>query len=358
MNKTWLATAVMYGLVFNASAQSNVTIYGIVDAGLVAERGGAAGNVSKVTSGVGSVSRLGFRGVEDLGGGLQALFILESGFKVDTGESDVANAFGNRQALVGLNSRSLGMLTFGRQKNPLYKALGEVGDPFGLGYAGTSKNLFPLVGPNTRTSNTVAYATPSYEGLSGEVTYSMGEQAGSQSAGRQYAAALAYSNGNLNTRLVYNSRNSDSVTPDAPLVSHDLGHNLLFVANYNFHVLKAFFSYSQDKGYNSAVLPSANAYGTAPKASTDSSDLLVGATVPVGARGTIMTSYLHKNDKQWNQDASQFGIGYSYAWTKRTNTYIAYAKINNKNGAGYTVGSNGDPGSGNSAFDLGIRHAF
>lgn len=358
MNKTWLAAAVLGGIVVDAGAQTNITFYGIIDAGIVAERGGVAGNVTKVTSGVGSVSRLGVRGVEDLGGGLQTLFVLESGFKVDTGESDVANAIANRQAFVGLNSRRYGMLTLGRQKNPLYKALGEVGDPFALAYAGTSKNLFPLVGPNTRTSNTVAYSTPTYQGWTGELTYSMGEQPGSQDAGRQYAAALAYSNGNLNTRLVYNSRNSDNLAPSAPKASHDVGRNLLFVANYKFQVLRALLSYGRDKGYNSAVLPSENAYGTMAKASTDSTDLLVGATVPVGERGTFITSYIHKDDKQWNQDASQFGVAYSYAWSKHTNTYLAYARIRNQNGAGYTVGSNGDAGSGNAAFNLGIRHAF
>lgn len=349
--------AALGGIALHAGAQSNITVYGIVDAGIVAERGGAAGSVGKVTSGVGSVSRLGIRGTEDLGGGLQALFMLESGMKIDSGASDVANAIANRQALVGLNSRTLGLLTLGRQKNPLYKALGEVGDPFGLGYAGTAKNLFPLVGSNTRSSNTVAYATPSCQGWSGELSYSLGEQAGSASAGRQYAAALAYSNGDLNARLVYNRRNSDTATP---AVAQEPGRNLLLVAHYNFHVLKAFFAYGQDRGYNSAVLPSANAYGyqTAPQASTDSTDLLLGATVPAGARGTIMTSFIHKNDKQWNQDASQLGIGYSYAWTRRTSTYLAYAKIHNQNGAGYTVGNNGDAGSGDSAFDLGIRHAF
>ena len=360
MKPSSLAAAALGAIALNASAQSNLSIYGVVDAGIVAELGGAAGNVSKVTSGVGSASRLGFRDTEDLGGGLSALFILESGLKVDSGESDVAGSIANRQAMVGLNSKTLGMLTLGRQKTTLYKALGEVGDPFALGYAGSSKNLFPLAGPNTRTSNTVAYATPSYQGLSGEVTYAMGEQAGSQSAGRQYGGALSYSNGNLNARLVYNNRNSDSVLPGVPAVKHDLGHNVLLATNYDFGTVKAFFAYGVDKGYNSAVLPVANAYGyaTAPKATTNSTDLLLGATIPVGARGTIMTSYIRKNDKQWDQDASQFGVGYSYAWTKRTSAYLAYARIHNQNGAGYTVGNDTEPGSGNSAFNLGLRHAF
>lgn len=359
--KKYLLGAMVCGAVnMSVHAQSNVSVYGTVDAGVVAERGGAAGSLGKVTSGVGSASRLGFKGTENLGGGLNAIFILESGVKVDTGESDVAGSIANRQALVGISSAHMGTLTLGRQKTTLYKALGEVGDPFGLGYAGSAKNLFPLAGPNTRTSNTIAYATPSYFGFSAEMTYGLGEQPGDQSAGRQYGAALAYSNGDLNTRLVYNNRNSDNVLPVTTRVSHDLGRNVLLVANYDFHVAKAFFAYGQDKGFNSAVLPVANAYGykDAPKPTTDSADLLLGATVAVGTHGTIMTSYLRKDDKQWNQDASQLAVGYSYAWSKRTSTYVAYAKIRNKNGAGYTVGNDTEAGSGDSAFNLGVRHAF
>jgi len=344
-----------------AQAQSNVTIYGTVDLGIVEEHGGAAGPVSKVTSGVGSASRLGFKGTEDLGGGLSSVFVLESGIKADTGESDVAGSIANRQAFVGLSSREYGTLTLGRQKTSLYKALGEVGDPFGLGYAGSSKNLFPLAGPNTRTSNTVAYNSPSVDGFSGEVTYSAGEQAGDATAGRQMGGALAYSNGQLNARLVYNNRNSDVAAPGTGAISHDLGHNVLLAANYDFTLLRTYFAYGQDRGYNSAVLPNLNNpyhYADAPKATTDSTDLLIGAAVPVGKAGTVLVSYLRKDDKQFNQDASQFGIGYTYALSKRTSTYLAYAHIRNQNGAGYTVGNDTEAGSGNAAFNLGVRHSF
>lgn len=351
-----------------AQAQSSVTIYGTVDVGVVAERGGAAGNVSKVTSGVGSASRLGFKGIEDIGDGLSAVFVLESGVLADTGAQDSAGQAFNRQSYVGLSSREYGALTLGRQKTVLYQALGEVGDPFGLGYAGTSKGLFPLAGVNTRTSNTVAYNSPTINGVSGELTYSAGEQAGDASAGRQLGAALAYTSGVFNARLVYSSRNSDiagvAATATAPAIAavhHDLGHNTLLVANYDFHVLRAYFAYGQDKGYNSAVLPNlTNPYGyaVAPKATTDSADLLIGATIPVGRAGTVMASYTHKDDKQFGQNASQLGLGYSYALSKRTSAYVAYGHILNRNGAGYTVGNDTEAGSGNSAFDLGLRHSF
>jgi hypothetical protein len=82
--------AAVAALAAPAWAQSSVTIYGIAHVGVVFERGGAKGNVTKVTSGIASGSRLGFRGTEDLGGGQSAYFLLESGFGLNTG----ANAQG------------------------------------------------------------------------------------------------------------------------------------------------------------------------------------------------------------------------------------------------------------------------
>ncbi|MEG1055076.1 MAG: porin, partial [Janthinobacterium sp.] len=86
---------------------------------------------------------------------------------------------------------------------------------------------------------------------------------------------------------------------------------------------------------------------------------LVGATVPVGPAGTVMASFIRTNDKAaTNADADQWALGYSYALSKRTSTYASYAKIKNKNGAGYTVGNNSNVGSGDKAFNVGVRHSF
>lgn len=353
MKKTLLSLAVLAAAANVAHAQSNVTIYGVADAGLVSERGGKAGSVTKLTSGIGSASRLGFRGTEEVSPDLSALFVLESGVRIDSGEVDAAGTLFNRQSYVGLKSKSLGGLTLGRQYTPLYNALSQVADPFGAGYAGSAKNLFPAAGNNTRTSNTIVYASPVIEGVSGELAYSLGEQS-SNKAGRQIGAALAYANGPLNARLAYNLRNNDT-----PTLNTDLGHNVLLAANYDFKVAKAFFAYGKDKGVNSAALPLINPFsGVALKSSTDSTDLLLGATAPLGAAGTVIASVIRKDDKQFNQDATQWAIGYSHALSKRTSAYVAYAKIQNKNGAGYTVGNNSEAGSGDKAFDLGIRHAF
>jgi predicted porin len=184
MNKKIIAAAVLAACAGGASAQSAVTIYGIADAGLLRESGGVA-NYTKIASGVASASRIGFRGTEDLGGGMSALFTLETGYKIDTGDVDSADTIFNRQALVGLKSGA-GMVTIGRQYTPWHQALAQVGDPFGTGYAGTSKNQFPDSGTNVRTSNTVIYTMPVISGISADLSYSAGEQAGSAAAGRQF----------------------------------------------------------------------------------------------------------------------------------------------------------------------------
>jgi predicted porin len=364
VKKLTLAALVIGAFSASAQAQSNVTIYGLVDAGLVKESGGVAGSVTKVTSGIGGQSRLGFRGVEDLGNGLSAVFALESGIKVDDGALDNSTStLFNRQAYVGLKSKELGSFTLGRQYTMLYNAMSQVADPFGAGYAGSIKNLFATAGANTRVSNAMVYASPVMSGFSAEALYALGEQAGSSTAGRQFGFGLNFAQDALNARLVYNNRNNDTaatVIPVAPAVNRDTGRNTLFAANYDFKVVKAFFAYEADKGVNSAVLPSANAFGytVAPKPSLDSNDLLVGAQIPVGS-GIIMASYIRKDDKTVNnQDANQWALGYSHLLSKRTNLYVAYAKIKNKNGAGYTVGNNNEVGSGDKAFNAGIRHSF
>ncbi|SDH38783.1 MULTISPECIES: porin [unclassified Duganella] len=361
MKKLTLAALIIGGFAAQAQAQSNVTIYGLVDAGIVSERGGVNGSVTKVTSGIGGQSRLGFRGTEDLGNGLSAIFQMETGFKADDGSLDTANSIFNRQAFVGLKSKDAGQLTIGRQYTMLYNAQSQVADPFGAGYAGTIKNLFPSAGANTRVSNAIVYATPTMGGFSAEALYALGEQAGSATAGRQFGFGLNYAQGPLNARLVYNNKNNDTAAVGTtPAKAQDTGRNTMFAANYDFKVIKAYFAYSADKGVNSAQIPVANAYGfaVAPKASTDSNDILIGAQIPAG-NGYFMTSYIRKDDKTANnQDANQFALGYLYSLSKRTGAYVSYAKIKNKNGAGYTVGNNNEAGSGDKAFNVGIRHAF
>ena len=358
MKKALIAAALLAAAAAPAFAQTNVTIYGIVDAGFVREMGGTT-NATKISSGVGSVSRLGFRGTEDLGGGMSALFVLETGYKTDTGEVDTAGSIFNRQAFVGIKTNA-GTVTMGRQYTPYYTTVSAYADPFAAGLSGSAKNMLPTVGANTRTSNTVMYVSPKFSGVTGELAYAAGEQA-DNSAGRQIGAALTYAVGKLNARLAYNNRNSDiAATTGVTAVSRDIGTNTLLAANYDFGIFKGYAAYGVDKGFNSAVLPNTtNPFGgIRPTTSTDSTDMLIGAAVPVG-QGTILASVINKNDKtSFDQDATQLAVGYTYALSKRTTLYTSYGKIKNRRGAGYTVGNGTDVGSGDSAYNAGVRHSF
>lgn len=360
MKKNLIISAILLGTTAVASAQSSVTIYGIVDAGFVGERGGVASN-NKITSGAASASRIGFKGSEDLGGGMAAIFTLESGVKIDTGELDATNTLFNRQAFVGLKTTA-GTVTLGRQYTPYHNALAQVADPFGTGFAGGTKNLFPDSGTNVRTSNTVVYTSPSVSGFTGDVAYAFGEQAGNNDAGRQFGASLGYVNGPLTARVAYNNKNTDTIAVGTTAaISRSIGHNTLVAANYDFGPIRAYAAASFDKGAGSAPLfNSSNPYGArvAPVASLEGNEYLVGLSAPVG-NGTVLASVQHKNDKtNFNQDATGWGVAYVYNLSKRTNVYGAYGSINNKNGAGYTVANNTEAGTGDKAFNLGVRHSF
>src|SRR5205814_4100305 len=99
------------------SSNTNITLYGIVDAYVQAAHGAAT--LTRLQSGGLSGSRFGLRGTEDLGGGLRALFTIESGINLDDGTNG-QNAFWGRQAYVGLGSSTLGTLTLGRQYGSIY----------------------------------------------------------------------------------------------------------------------------------------------------------------------------------------------------------------------------------------------
>jgi predicted porin len=357
MKKSLLALAVLGAFANAASAQSSVTVYGLVDMGIVAERGGAAGSVTKLTSGVGSGSRIGFKGTEDLGGGLSALFVLENGFMSDTGTLGQGGLLFGRQSYVGLGS-GVGTVTFGRQYAPHYLTA-VFSDPFSSGFAGDTKNLIQAVASGGRMDNAVKYATPTVNGFNGEVAYGFGEVAGDNGAGRQIGASVGYAAGPLAVRLAHHNKNNDTAT-----VKSDSTRNTLLAATYNFEVAKVFVAYGVNKGPFSSPLRNANnpfnlaVAPTTGSVTRDSNDALVGVSMPFGAH-TVMASYVRKNDKtSANRDADQWALGYRYALSKRTDLYTTYARIKNQNGASYTVGNATEGGSGDKALNLGIRHTF
>ena len=384
MKKSLLALAALATVASAASAQTSLTMYGIADVGIVRESGNPASPVTKVTSGISAGSRLGFRGVEDLGGGMAAIFTLETGINMDTGGAAQGASAANpngvlfaRQSFVGLKS-SGGTLTLGRQYNPYFYTVNAI-DPFGTGHVGNSGNIMAFTGANGRSSNSVMYASPTFAGFKGELLYQFGEQVGSVQSGRSINGAVSYTNGPLLIRLASNRSNNDIAGKTSVPVTKN---NILGVV-YDFKVAKMTAGYATIKGpiattlfgtatpdpyaqeflgfykatpYRSAATVAQ--YGT--PTTYDVRDFLIGATIPVGP-GNILASYIRRKDKTaTNQGANQAALGYEYYLSKRTVWYNVYSRIRNDNGAGYTVGNSGDAtaGSGDKAFSTGIRHTF
>jgi predicted porin len=349
MKKSLLALAVFGAVAGAASAQSSVTIYGVADVGINHNSGSyAAGNKTSMENGMQAPSRLGFKGREDLGGGLSATFNLENGFNVDNGGLAANNVLFNRQAWVGLNG-NFGSVQLGRQESPLYAQLDAL-DPFGTSGAGSALNMFPAVAINERTSNTINYKTLSLGGFTGEFAYVLGETAGSTSANNQYGLALGYANGPLAVKFGYNRANATGTAffQDlglATAVDADLKSALL-TGSYDFGVAKLLVAHGEDK-----------LEGTPAVVRGKSNSSLVGVSVPFGA-GTVLASYSRLNIKNVaDADADQIAVGYSYALSKRTSLYTTYARISNDR---FSRVGLVDTASGNTAknFNVGIRHAF
>src|SRR3954471_7838317 len=181
MKKSLLALAVLTAVTGAAYAQSTVTLYGKVDLGLVLDSGSASGKSVRVASGVTGGSRLGFKGVEDLGGGMKASFQLETGYCADStaGAANFCtggNNFMGRQAHGDLTG-AFGALSAGRQYSLGFSNLSTI-DPFGTAFAGQTTNVSPtgtyMMDPSgIRLNNSVQYTTPSMHGVtvSGEIAF-------------------------------------------------------------------------------------------------------------------------------------------------------------------------------------------
>ena len=346
MKKLFTALAIAGVFVGVAHAQSAVEIYGIADMGFVAESGTVPTATSKVTpvnkltSGVQSGTRLGFKGTENLGDGMKALFVLETGIAADAGGFNQNNTAFARQSFVGLQS-DWGTLTLGRQYVPLFNTM-MVADPFAAGMAGAAQNLMPTGG--IRMNNTIKYTSPVFAGFSTEVAYGFGEAVDNSSKGEERSAAINYSAGDLKAALAYNDWTEKVVnnTTTPPTITYRPNRKDWFLAaNYDLKVAKIFAGVT-DTDFGGIK----------------SNDYLIGAQVPFG-KHTFIASYISKDVRNaTNRDANQIALGYTYAFSKRTNLYAAWGRIDNDRAVGYTVGNNSETGTGEKAFNFGLRHMF
>lgn len=333
MKKATIALAVL-GLFATASqAQSSVTIYGVVDTYLAHESNGGPGTVNSLSSGGLNGSRLGFRGSEDLGGGMAAIFQLESGFSADTGAMSDSTRLFNRQSFVGLTG-TFGAVKLGRQMNPVFKSSNTF-DPFGDSLVGDTARLFSYNG--SRTDNMITYAYGGPAGIRGELQYGLGEVAGSTSARQTLAGLAGYTQGPIDIVLTYQNIKNAAASDSTKMT--------LVGGNYNLGVVKLFATYAWEKG---VVL------GTATR--LDQRDALVGLNAPIGTSGVAMLSYILKTDKAVSDaDARQVAIGYVHNLSKRTALYTSYGELRNEARASYRVVT---PGATNKLLMAGVRHFF
>lgn len=217
MNKSILASVAgvaLAGTMMSANAQSSITLYGIVDAGLsyFSNSHSTKGHYN-FASGGDFGDRWGFKGSEDLGGGLSAIFNLENGFDIGTGNYASSGTEFNRQAFVGLASKQYGTLTFGRQYSPTTDLLESYGPDLGTGGIGTYPGDLSDFDNSVRINNSVKYKSITYYGFTGEAMYGFGNGAGSVNSGSTAAAGFTYAMGPLFLGATY--FRSVNATPNA-----------------------------------------------------------------------------------------------------------------------------------------------
>jgi predicted porin len=371
------ALAVLAAISASASAQSSVTLFGVVDANVGVIKNGAAGTSKYVGDSGNETSRLGIRGTEDLGGGLRAGFWLEGELFPDTG--GVKGLDFTRRSTLSLMSDKAGELRLGRDYIPNYWTRYDF-DPFGQNGIGSQGNLLVLNQPiqvanqtaafpgtvNTtplgsgaptykRSSNAIAYFLPAnLGGVYGQAMYAPGE--GTTGLGSFVSGRLGYKTGAWNVAGSYGK--TTLTAPGArDLKEFDAG------ASYDFGIVKLMgqydkFKYDQDIG------------------SASLKDVMVGASAPIGP-GTVKASFSRATiggsptgvSGLGTGSARMFALGYVYDLSKRTAIYTTAARISNSTGTQFTVGGQGNgpsmlvdgqflTGQASTGYEVGVRHRF
>ncbi|WP_020205352.1 MULTISPECIES: porin [Cupriavidus] len=210
MKKTILiAAATTLGGLSGAHAQtSSVTLYGIVDAGLTYNSNAKGSKQYLLTSGNASGSRWGLRGTEDLGGGMQAFFRLESGFSSINGTSGQGGTLFGRGAYVGLSSTRAGAVSLGRQATTQYDFIspftsGGTWAASGIGY-GTHVGDVDALDNFNRINSAIKYLSPTFGGMRFGANYSFGGAPGSVSQNQTWSFGADYASGPFSLAAAYN----------------------------------------------------------------------------------------------------------------------------------------------------------
>lgn len=334
-----IAFAVTVLTVFNPCwAQSSVTIFGLLDVNV---RNIRSGDISKTEMHNSSVagSRLGFRGKEDLGGGLSAGFWLESAISPDSGTT--APKFFHRRSTLSLNG-PWGEVRLGRDLTATFQGFVYY-DPFAVNGVGSVQNVFGGAGytlgsgatTSSRTDNSISYFLPSgLGGLNAQLMYAPGEKM----QGNEYKGLrIGYASGPIDMSIAHSS--TEAVGAGKFRVSTLGGtYNLGFAKLSLVHIRNA-WSPVTEKVW------------------------LLGASVPIGASGTLRGSYVRKDASGGGKDANdanQLAWGYLHQLSKRTMLYGTYSYLENKGVSSSVVGNtiSGIPGRSSRGAEFGIVHSF
>ncbi len=335
------------------SMPKGFTIYGIADAGLELGDYGK-GSKARIQSGLGSASRLGFKGERQFGNDLAAYFQLEAGVSLDNGQntghsSNISNpgqgtasssapnttgvAIFSRNTFVGLRGK-FGDVRFGRDYAPIY-SITSASDPFTIGGA-TAFRLWSSAAAS-RFDNGVFYASPKFAGFGVNLAYSAGMEnnsnanvglasgantsIGPQDEGKGSSGTLTYNQGPLFLATGYlNYLRTGAVAAPATENLRRTSWNL--AATYDIKVAKFYGQYLQGKDDQAGGVKS-----------LDRNVWWLGVAAPFKEVHTVRAVYSHLNDKMsTDRDSTHLGVGYEYALDKQTDLYAYYATVTNKNG--------------------------
>jgi predicted porin len=335
----------------SASAQTNVQIYGIADVGIeyLTNAGGTPANsenLVRMASGNLSGSRIGFRGTEDLGSGLKAIFTLENGFEIDTGALAQGGRLFGRNAFVGLQSE-LGALTFGRQQNALYDLMIKY-DP--MTFSARYSALMHDANFTGRIDNTVKY-TGNVGGFTATALYSFGrnqdgEVPGNSRVSRNIGAGLNYAGGPVGVGIAYDQFQGNTIA-----TAGQSSKRIMAGASYDIGAVKLFGAYRWLKDEIVAA-------GT-PAVRADV--YWLGASYKA-APSVVINGAVYRTDRKGSQaDPTSFVLSTVYSLSKRTDVYGNLGLARNKAGSNLGlsgVGSSIVAGENQTGVLVGVRHRF
>ncbi len=336
MKKSLVALAVLASFGGAAFAQSSVTLYGLIDQGIAKGNGGTAANVSANGTDKSwrlqqaASSRLGFRGTEDLGGGLSAQFQIEHRFNPDTGDNNLAPVFWAGRSWVQLTMAGVGSVNLGRQYLPTFWVQLKA-DPFGwdgVGQIGAMQNAgFGAAnsgvaggGSSIRSSNAITVKSANFGGLSFEGQVGLSE---ATQAGRNDSFNVIYRGGPIFAGIGYARVNGGPAAIN--------GNKLITAtAAYDLGILELVGNIAQGK---TAGGNQKNKFGN------------IGANVPL-AGGNVKLAYAVLDPFGPANKSKKFAVGYDYPLSKRTNIY-----------ADLGVGTQTNR-TRNTAYQFGVKHVF